>query len=538
MQQQQQIDPNNLTKDQIAEYTHIQNDSAYFAEKFFTVNGEPYSLDKLPYAKDIYKDESEFIILFLARSLTKSTIATNKITHKLVTLKGKGKSAIATAPTDNQAWRLTKEIFRPNIVESQHRALNKLIEAANGSDQVGEIDLANGSKWTAKGAWATGKAIRGPHRHYGVVDEMQDMTRTAWYVLLEVVNLPGRQIIAMGTGGPQGTLWHELWEKSDKKEWNGKRWTRTNKNATQGYSGYHLSQEWSPFETPATLADKKKSYPKTLYLTEVECAFFNGAGLKPAPYETTKGLVVNDINETRRLLNSITTKSIGIDWGNVSRWIVCGMTATNEPVLIRTGSWGDPNEVSEFEGRRVKSSATSAIERELEANERRIRKHLSEAINLINFEKPDYVMCDAGYSKKMPQELMAMFPKKVWAVTTGDRKESFPSWTVKNKDSDSRQLLPKEQWEYFCDVDHSAMCEIMETHITNKTYHIIDIDQSQSIDEYLLELNMADIVEVESRETVKRRYSITRAHSYAASCYALLPFGKRRRKQTMLPMGY
>lgn len=538
MQQQQQIDPNNLTKDQIAEYTRIQNDSAYFAEKFFTVNAEPYSLDKLPYAKDIYKDESEFIILFLARSLTKSTIATNKITHKLVTLKGKGKSAIATAPTDNQAWRLTKEIFRPNIIDSQHRALNKLIEAADGSDQVGEVDLANGSKWTAKGAWATGKAIRGPHRHYGVVDEMQDMTRTAWYVLLEVVNLPGRQIIAMGTGGPQGTLWHELWEKSDKKEWDGKKWAPTNKNATQGYSGYHLSQEWSPFETQASLAEKKKSYPKTLYLTEVECAFFNGAGLKPAPYETTKGLVVTDINETRRLLNSIVTKSIGIDWGNVTRWIVCGMTATNEPVLIRTGSWGDPNEVSEFEGRRAKSSATSAIERELEANERRIRKHLSDAINLINFEKPDYVMCDAGYSKKMPQELMSMFPKKVWAVTTGDRKESFPSWTVKNKDSDSRQLLPKEQWEYFCDVDHSAMCEILETHITNKTYHIIDIDQSQSIDEYLLELNMADIVEVESRETVKRRYSITRAHSYAASCYALLPFSKRRRKQTMLPMGY
>ncbi|MCX9086027.1 MAG: hypothetical protein OIN90_00485 [Candidatus Methanoperedens sp.] len=535
---QQQIDLNNLTKDQIVEYTRIQNDSAYFSEKFFTVNGEPYSLDNFPYARDIYKDESEFIILFLARSLTKSTIATNKITHKLVTLKGKGKSAIATAPTDNQAWRLTKEIFRPNIIDSQHRALNKLIEAADGSDQVGEVDLANGSKWTAKGAWATGKAIRGPHRHYGVVDEMQDMTRTAWYVLLEVVNLPGRQIIAMGTGGPQGTLWHELWEKSDKKEWNGKRWTPTNKNATQGYSGYHLSQEWSPFETPASLAEKKKGYPKTLYLTEVECSFFNGAGLKPAPYETTKGLVVTDINETRRLLNSIVTKSIGIDWGNVSRWIVCGMTATNEPVLIRTGSWGDPNEVTEFEGRRAKSSATSAIERELEANERRIRKHLSDAINLINFEKPDYVMCDAGYSKKMPQELMAMFPKKVWAVTTGDRKESFPSWTVKNKDSDSRQLLPKEQWEYFCDVDHSAMCEILETHITNKTYHIIDIDQSQSIDEYLLELNMADIVEVESMETVKRRYSITRAHSYAASCYALLPFGKRRRKQTMLPMGY
>jgi hypothetical protein len=456
------IDPNNLTREQAREYARIQGDSAYFSEKFFTVNNEPYSLEKFPYAKAIYEDQSEFIVLFLARSLTKSTIAANKITHKLATQAGK--SAIATAPTDAQAWRLTKEIFRPNIMDSQHKALTKLISSADGSDQVGEVDLANSSKWTAKGAWATGKAIRGPHRHYGIADEMQDMTRTAWFVLLEVVNLPGRQIIAMGTGGPQGTIWHELWEKSDKKEWDGKKWTATNKNFTPGYSGYHLSQDWSPFETPASIADKKKTYPKTLYLTEVECAFFNAAGMKPAPYEATKGLVVTDIGE--------------------------------------------------------------------------IRKHLSDAINLINFEKPDYVMCDAGFSKKMPQELMAMFPKKVWAVTTGDRRESFPIWTVKNKDSESKQLLPKEQWEYFCDTDHAAMCEILETHVTNKTFHIIDVDQSQAIDEYLLELNMADIVEVESRETVKRKYSITKAHSYAATGYALLPFSKKKRKQTMFPIGW
>jgi hypothetical protein len=528
------IDPNNLTKAQVKEYARIQEDPTYFSEKFFTVNNEPYSLDKFPYARAIYEDQSEFIILFLARSLTKSTIATNKVTHRLATQMGK--SAIATAPTDAQAWRLTKEIFRPNIIDSQHKALTKMISSADGSDQVGEVDLANNSKWTAKGAWATGKAIRGPHRNYGIADEMQDMTRTAWFVLLEVVNLPGRQIIAMGTGGPQGTIWHELWEKSDKKEWDGKKWTATNKNFTPGYSGYHLSQDWSPFETPASIADKKKTYPKTLYLTEVECAFFNAAGMKPAPYEATKGLVVNDMGEIRKLLNNITTKTIGIDWGNITHWVVCGITAEREPVLIRTGKWEDPNEATEFDRKR-RSTATSAIERELEENEKRIRKHLSDAINLINFEKPDYVMCDAGFSKKMPQELMALFPKKVWAVTTGDRKESFPIWTVKNKDSESKQLLPKEQWEYFCDTDHAAMCEILETHVTNKTFHIIDVDQSQAIDEYLLELNMADIVEVESRETVKRRYSITKAHSYAATSYALLPFSKKKRKQSMFPTG-
>ena len=68
------IYPNNLTKEQIQEYARIQKDSPYFSEKFFTVNNEPYSLEKSPYAKAIYEDESEFIVLFLARSLTKSTI--------------------------------------------------------------------------------------------------------------------------------------------------------------------------------------------------------------------------------------------------------------------------------------------------------------------------------------------------------------------------------------------------------------------------------------------------------------------------------
>ncbi len=43
------IDPNNLTNEQIQEYARIQSDSAYFSEKFFTVNNEPYSLEKFPY---------------------------------------------------------------------------------------------------------------------------------------------------------------------------------------------------------------------------------------------------------------------------------------------------------------------------------------------------------------------------------------------------------------------------------------------------------------------------------------------------------
>jgi len=227
---------------------------------------------------------------------------------------------------------IDKGDIQTNLIDSQHRALNKLIEAADGSDQVGEIEPCEREQVTAKGAWATGKAIRGPHRHYGVVDEMQDMTRTAWYVLLEVVNLPGRQIIAMGTGGPQGTLWHELWESQIRKNGMARSGLQRIRMQPRGIvviiylrNGVRSRHQH--------LGREEEELSKTLYLTEVECAFFNGAGLKPAPYEATKNLVVTDINETRRLLNSIVTKSIGIDWGNVTAGSFCGMTATNDRCL-------------------------------------------------------------------------------------------------------------------------------------------------------------------------------------------------------------
>jgi hypothetical protein len=523
-------DISSLTPEQRKEYTRLQKDAAYFCQKTLTVNGQLYSLEKFPYAKQIYEDKSEVILFLAGRSITKSTIATFKQLHPLVTTGGQ--SCLATAPTDNQAWRLTKELFRPAIVDSQGSVLTALIKASEGSDQVGEIDLANGGKWTAKGAWATGKAIRGPHRNRGIADEMQDMTRTAWYVFREVVNLPPRQIIAMGTGGPTGTIWHELWMKSDQKDWDGKKWVPQNKNPTPGYSGYHVTQYYSPFETPESIEEKRKDYTKTLFITEVLAEFYNAAGMKPAPYEKVKGLIVTDIEEARKLLNSIVSKAVGIDWGDSTRWVVGGITADKHLVIIRTGVWEDTDEP-------VRGSKSTPVDIELEKNERRTKEHLFKAQNLIDFERPEYIMMDAGYSKKKNQALMSLYPKKAWAVTTGDRAESFPSWVVKNRDTQTKGQLPKAQWEYFCDVDHSAMCENLETHINNATFHILDLDQGMSVESYALELNKADIAVKETPETVKRSYVITKAHSYAATAYLLLPFIKQqKKKQKMYPVGY
>ncbi|MCE8429767.1 MAG: hypothetical protein J5U19_15450, partial [Candidatus Methanoperedens sp.] len=120
-----------------------------------------------------------------------------------------------------------------------------------------EIDIANGSKYLASGAWVTGNSLRGPHVNYGFADEMQDWTREAFEVFKEVVNLPPGQIFCAGTPKDKGSFFEEIWSSSDKKEWNGKEWIPTNPDADPQISGYHITQEFSSFVAPEQLEYKR-----------------------------------------------------------------------------------------------------------------------------------------------------------------------------------------------------------------------------------------------------------------------------------------
>jgi len=517
-----------MTEEQYEHQTRIRNDPLYFSENFFTINRLPYSAEKFPYADQIYADKSPYVLLLMARSLTKSTIATNKVEADLIT--NPGISCLASAPTDAQAWRLTKEIFRPNIMNSPEGILQPLILDSDGSDQVGEIDLSNGSKWSAKGAWATGNSLRGPHRHRGILDEFQDWTRTAWVVAREVINLRPFQIILMGTGGLEGSIWHELWQKSDQKEWNGSEWVPQNKNAHKDYSGYHCTQHFSPFETKESVEEKRSdpSYGHTMFTTEVLANFLSAAGVKPAPYETVNKLRIIDSDLATKLKEKVKVTALGIDWGHESKWVLGGITDSGIAVILETGTWGN---IEEEEFHRV----ISPLQAEAIASEKRASKHVRDAIKFIELRKPTWIMCDAGWSHNKNQELMRKYPNQVWAVTTGERGDGIPKWST--RDSDKNRPLPKAQWEYYVDMDHSAMCEHLETRINNGQIWIIDTESSRSVEQMMVEWNMADIVEVESREKIKRKYNISRAHRYAAACYMLIPF-MRKKKSILKPRGY
>lgn len=513
-----------VTSEEFEYWKRAKTDPTWFAETHFSIEGLPYNLNKFPYVREVLNDKSEFIVLLWGRSLTKSTVVCMKAAHGLIT--HPYSQCLASAPTDPQAWRLTTDYFRPSIYDSQEDGfLRPLIDESEGPDQIGQIKLSNNSKWIAKGAFLTGKSLRGPHTKYGIADEFQDWTRTAWTVFLEVVNKPGRQILISGTGGPEGTIFYEIWEKTDKKEWDPatNSWIKTNPNADSRYSGYHLSQAHSPFESPESIKDKKRSYPTSLYASEVEAVFFSSMGLKPAPYTLVDKLRVTDPEKEKVIMQRIVKTSLGVDWGHESSWVLGGLTDTGALIIISSGNWGDTSTdpAKEYMSPLEVHSADAA---------RRAKKHVIMASKLIEEKNPDYVLLDSGWSQNKNQELMRMYPGKCWAVTTGDRPTRFPSWNIR-KENKHKGALPKKDWEYSVDIDHTRMCEELETRIENKTVWLLDTKENDnSVESLMTEWNLADAVEVETKETVKRRFVITRAHKFAATCYLNIPFLKSMTK--------
>jgi hypothetical protein len=140
-------------------YRKLQEDGVIFSEKLFTMRGKKMRFEDFPYVRQIFHDNARIVVLLWARSMTKTTSIASILTHKLITNAYSG--AMVAAPRDKQAWRVTKEHIRPRFTESRDKMLLPLI--SQGKNTESEIDIANGSKYLASGAWVTGNSLRGPH---------------------------------------------------------------------------------------------------------------------------------------------------------------------------------------------------------------------------------------------------------------------------------------------------------------------------------------------------------------------------------------
>jgi hypothetical protein len=469
-------------------YRKLQEEGILFSEKLFTMRGKPMRFDDFPYVKQVFQDDARIVVLLWARSMTKTTTIASILTHKLITNAYSG--AMVAAPRDKQAWRVTKEHIRPRFTESKDKMLLPLI--SQGKNTESEIDIANGSKYLASGAWVTGNSLRGPHVNYGFADEMQDWTREAFEVFKEVVNLPPAQIFCAGTPKDKGSFFEEIWFSSDKKEWNGKEWIPTNPDADPQISGYHITQEFSSFVAPEQLEYKRKNMTPRMFTNEVLAQFFAAGGSKPVTTETLLQILVRSPGEIN---NSVfEEKVIGVDWGDETRWVLVGRTAKNKFYVIDTGVFDDIDTMQHVEKLRM----------------------------IISRENPKWIICDAGYGKTKNQILMRHYPGRVWSAFTNSG-SNIPIWNTINEINGLP--LPEDDWQYHVSVNHTAMCENTEAIINRRNLGIYYFpEQAARTDVFIFEISQADAEEVSTSTGKQRRFSISSAHGYAALSYALLPY--------------
>lgn len=475
-------------KKEKAQFRKLRSDGVLFSERLFTLNGKPMSFLNFPYAKQIFSDNARIVVLLWARSMAKTTTIASIMTYRLATKAYTG--AMVAAPRDKQAWRVTKEHIRPRFMDSANSILLPMIGSKNTES---EITFINGSHYLASGAWVTGNSLRGPHVNYGFADEMQDWTREAFEVFKEVVNLPPAQIFCGGTPKVKGSFFEELWLASDQKEWNGKHWISTNPDADKNMtiSGYHITQEFSPFVSKADLEQKRRTMSPRMFANEVLAKFFAAGGVKPIPASALIPLLMHTPPYEAQFIE----KSLGVDWGDETRWVLVGKTAQNKLYVLDSGVFDDVDSL----------------------------RHVERLSSIISREAPKWVMCDAGYGKTKNQMLMRSFPGRVWGVFTSGN-NPLPHWDTITELKGTN--LQQEDWQYHVSINHTAMCENLENIVARQGINIFYFPEQQSrMDVFLYELSQADAEEATTATGRARRFDIRQAHSFAALAYALIPYG-------------
>lgn len=221
----------------------------------------------------------------------------------------------------------------------------------------------------SRSAWGEGDALRGIHAHFGIVDEFQDVDEGMFSVFKETVDrsIPSVPyfpvIFVIGTPKMANTFFHQLWEMSDKREWDDdeKTWYTTNEaqqylppeaaeqkkelaqriktlkkkqreegedhseliaelqqehDNIQGFNvtGWHIDQYACPRHSPTDIAFKKATYTKRKFKNEIEAEFYTPENDLIADTHFWNALIEEEGWHKRRR-HSESDVYIGVDWG-------------------------------------------------------------------------------------------------------------------------------------------------------------------------------------------------------------------------------
>lgn len=187
--------------------------------------------------------------------------------------------------------------------------------------------------------------LRGPHSHYGIIDEFQDIGKVAFDTFSHCIDqkVPDVDyfpaIFIIGTPKKSGSWYHELWEKTDQRTWNPETRTWMAESDPQVYRpdkdvleeagldpdsddipqhtvrGWHIDQYASPLHSAADIARDKDGLSPQQFANEVEAVFRD-----PENNLLSDEIVQEKLfDESRRFRDSPITEesyvTLGCDWG-------------------------------------------------------------------------------------------------------------------------------------------------------------------------------------------------------------------------------
>jgi hypothetical protein len=346
----------------------------------------------------------------------------------------------------------------------------------------------------ARSAWGEGDALRGLHGHFGIIDEFQDVDEAMFSTFLEAVDqsVPDvpyfPTIFVIGTPKMANSFFHELWEMSDKKDWNAEtqEWEvgaeaeeflpqelkdrrkdlrqeaeelktlRGNEDVDQdaleaeietkeaaadkieGYNvtGWHIDQYASPLHDDAKIEFKRQKYTEKKFKNEVLAEFYTPENDLLSDVHVRNAFDDEEGFKPRRVYDD-STVVMGVDWGGGS-----GQDASDTVIVVG-------EKVPMDDDYRIILRDVSFLDPDLNKQD-----ELEEVEQRIRDYEVDRVAVDEGYGAKQREDLQE--GNSIWNDDGYEQVCGIIYGNIKDKDE------PKFSESSF---DDSAYCTVARTHM-------------------------------------------------------------------------
>ena len=315
-----------------------------WAKQVISLDGTPLSFDQRDYLKKIYADDSKQIVIAKGRQMEISTFFAIKILYFMWYNPG-----VKVVYVTNR-WGSVREFSKrlTTILQNSPLLTEYLIDPKN--QLVTELNCKNGAALTMLSGHDSFRQVRGIAADLVLLDECQESKLEDLANLKEALSHSKYGYLFMaGTGAVDSSAWHKRHSKGTQEKWNGKRWVKSNDNAT--FPSYTIGMDLASWISPDTLNEKRIDYPSSSFAREILGQFPTDAQIPlpetlvrrcfddtisftgPADVDRTKGKVV-----------------IGIDLagGGISKTVATIIQVYNDAFKILAIEKYDDSSVSEL----------------------------------------------------------------------------------------------------------------------------------------------------------------------------------------------